>query len=125
MNKEFEIKDLRGLKYFSGIKVARFKNGIFICQRKHTLDLLDETRMMGAKPIETPMKQNHGPSSDSGELPDDLVMYQSLIRRLIYLTITQPNIGFVVSVMSQFMHAPCLEHLKVVYQILKYLKAKA
>lgn len=49
-------------------------------------------------------------------------MYQRLVGQLIYLTITRPDIGFVVSVMSQFMHATCTGHLKAVYRILKYLK---
>lgn len=36
----------------------------------------------------------------------DRKRYKSLVRKLIYLTITTPNISFVVSVMSQVMEAP-------------------
>jgi len=36
----FPIKDLGDLKYFLGIKVARFANGIVLCQRKYALDVL-------------------------------------------------------------------------------------
>ena len=56
---EFEIKDLRSLKYFLGIEVACSKRGIFISQQKYIFDLLKETGMLGCKPVETPIEQNH------------------------------------------------------------------
>lgn len=48
--------------------------------------------------------------------------YQRLVGRLIYLTITKPDIAYVVSVVSQFMHAPTTVYLDIVYRILRYLK---
>lgn len=41
---------------------------------------------------------------------------------LIYLSLTRPDITYVVSVINQFMHAPTQDHLKAEYQILRYLK---
>ena len=43
LSNEFEMKDLRSLKYFLRIEVARSKGGIFISQQKYILDLLRET----------------------------------------------------------------------------------
>jgi len=40
---EFEMKQLGNLKYFLGIEVARSKHGIFLCQRKYTIDLQSKT----------------------------------------------------------------------------------
>jgi len=37
---EFEMKQLGNLKYSLGIEVAISKHGIFLCQRKYTIDLL-------------------------------------------------------------------------------------
>ena len=56
MAMEFEVKDLRTSKYFLGMEVPRSKKGISISQRKFTLDLLEETGMLGYKPIETPIE---------------------------------------------------------------------
>jgi hypothetical protein len=38
----FHMKDLGSLKYFLGIEVARNSIGIFLCQRKYTLDIITE-----------------------------------------------------------------------------------
>ena len=52
----------------------------------------------------------------------DTSRYQRLVRKLIYLSHTQLDIAFVVSMVSQFMHLPNKKHLEVVYQTLRYLK---
>nr|GEV41505.1 hypothetical protein [Tanacetum cinerariifolium] len=56
---EFEMKDLRNLKYFLGIEVLRSPKGIFICQKKYILDLLAEIGMINCKPADTPMMVAH------------------------------------------------------------------
>uniref|UniRef100_A0A2N9J1M4 Integrase catalytic domain-containing protein n=1 Tax=Fagus sylvatica TaxID=28930 RepID=A0A2N9J1M4_FAGSY len=121
--KEFEIKDLGTLRYFLGIEVARSKEGIFVSQRKYVLDLLVETGMLACKPIDTPIEQNHRLGEDIDDTPVDRERYQKLVGKLIYLSHTRPDIAFAVSVVSQFMHAPCEKHMEAVYRILRYLKS--
>ena len=58
--KEFEIKDLRTLRYFLIMEVARSKQGIFVSQQEYVLDLLQEIRMINYKPVETPIDSNQG-----------------------------------------------------------------
>ena len=53
LSNEFEIKDLRRLKYFLGIEVARLKGGIFIFQQKYIPDLPREIGMLGCKPTDS------------------------------------------------------------------------
>lgn len=48
--------------------------------------------------------------------------YQRLVGRLIYLSHTRPDIGFVVNKVSQFMNNPTEVHTEAVLRILKYLK---
>ena len=58
LQRQFQAKDLGSLKYFLGIEVARSKQGIYISQIKYALDMLEEIRMLGCKPIDTPMDPN-------------------------------------------------------------------
>ena len=55
-------------------------------------------------------------------VPVDRGRYQRLVGKLIYLSHTRPDIAFVVSTVSQFMHSPCEAHLEAIYLILKYFK---
>jgi hypothetical protein len=121
LSKEFEVKDLGQLKYFLGIEIARSPKGIVLSQRKYVLDLLSETGMLGCRPALTPIDPNHKLCAESGD-PVSRERYQRLVGRLIYLCHTRPDISYVVSVVSRYMHDPRSGHLDVVYQILRYLK---
>ena len=121
MAMEFEVKDLRTLKYFLGMEVARSKTGISISQRKYMLDLLEETGMLDCKPIKTPIEQGGKAKLIEGDTVDK-GRYQQLVGKLIYLSHTRPDITFVVSVVSQYMHSSCQGHFDAVYRTLRYLK---
>ena len=68
----------------------------------------------------TPIEYNHRLCNAPEEPMIDKGLYQRLV--VIYLSHTRPNIAFVVSVVSQFMHDPRERHLQAVNQILQYLK---
>ncbi|KAG6487996.1 hypothetical protein ZIOFF_056754 [Zingiber officinale] len=125
LTSEFEIKDLGSLKYFLGIEVARSKKGIYVCPRKYVLDLLKETGKLGSRPASTPIEVNHDLTSSSGEDLTSLEKgtYQRLVGKLLYLSMTRPDITYAVSVVSQYMHAPKNIHMKAVDRILRYLKS--
>lgn len=120
--KEFEIKELGQLRYFLGMEVARSKKGIVVTQRKYVLDLLNDTGMSGCRPAETPVEVNLRLEEGKEGTQVDKERYQRLVGKLIYLSHTRPDITFAVSLVSQFMHSPCQEHLEAVYRILRYLK---
>ncbi|RVW96742.1 Retrovirus-related Pol polyprotein from transposon RE1 [Vitis vinifera] len=67
-------------------------------QRKYVLDTLEETGMLECKPVDTPMDPNVKLVSGQGEPPRDPRRYRRLVGKLNYLTITQPDISFPVSV---------------------------
>lgn len=58
LKSRFKLKDLGALKYFLGLEVAQSHKGIYLCQWKYALDLIDEYGYLGAKPLTTPIDYN-------------------------------------------------------------------
>lgn len=119
------MKDLGYLKYFLGIEVACSKipkKWIYLNQRKYLLDILDDCGLSGARPSDSPMEQNLKLTNIDGELISDHSCYRRLVGRLIYLTITRPDISYAVNILSQFMNRPRQPHFDVVTRLLRYLK---
>ena len=85
------------------------------------LDLLSETGKLGVKPCNFPM----APSvllTREGETFEDPESYIRLVGKLNYLSVTRPNIVHSISVVSQYMSAPTVDHWAAVEQIMCYLK---
>ena len=118
---QFHTKDLEMLKYFLNVEVMRSKCGIFLSQRKYVLDLLFEIRKLAAKPCQSPMAQSLYLTRE-GELFEDPERYRRLVGKLNYLTVTRLDIAYSVSIVSQYMASPTVDHWVVVEQILCYLK---
>ncbi|XP_070020272.1 uncharacterized mitochondrial protein AtMg00810-like [Nicotiana sylvestris] len=82
------------------------EEGILMCQRKYTLEMISEAGLLGAKPKYTPMEQNLKLTSteydecvqrtDADEPLKDRNSFQRLIGKLLYLTITRPDIAYAV-----------------------------
>ena len=96
---EFEVKDLRIMRYLLGMEVAQNKEGLFISQRKYTLNLLKETGMLACRPTGTPLEKGWN-VEEKEDTPVEKERYQRLVGRLIYLSLTRPDIAYVVSVIS-------------------------
>jgi len=96
----FQTNDLGYLKYFLGIEVAQSKEGVIISQRKYALYILKETCLTNCKRIGSPMDSNKKLMRDQGELFSNLERYRRLVEKLIYLTITRPNLSYPAGVES-------------------------
>lgn len=95
---------------------------MFLSQRKYVLDLLEETGKIEAKPCTTPMVPNVQLMPDDGDPFYNPERYRRVVGKLNYLTVTRPDIAYVVSVVSQFTSAPTVKHWAALEQILCYLK---
>ncbi|KAJ4796184.1 Retroelement pol polyprotein-like [Rhynchospora pubera] len=122
LSSTFHMKDLGALKYFLGIEITRGSEGLFLCQRKYTLDILAESGLLGAKPAAFPIEQNHQLLTATGPLLDEPERYRRIVGRLIYLTITRPELCYSVHVLAQFMKAPLQAHYDAAIRVLRYLK---
>ncbi|KAL5542957.1 hypothetical protein UlMin_010667 [Ulmus minor] len=68
------------------------------------------------------MEQNLKLTTTDGELLNNATKYRRLIGRLIYLTVTRPDIVYSVQMLSQFMHEPRKPHWDAALRVLRYIK---
>ncbi|GKD47514.1 ribonuclease H-like domain-containing protein [Tanacetum coccineum] len=125
LKNKFKIKDLGELKYFLGIEVLKTKTGLCLTQRKYCLELLHDFGLLGCKPVMTPLPENivlAHKESENDKFLVNFANYQRLVGKLIYLTLTRPDISYVVHCLSQHMHSPLKSHLDIAMRVLKYLK---
>jgi hypothetical protein len=118
----FRIKDLGELKYFLGLEIARSKEGIFLNQRKYTLDLIESCGLLAGKPVTSPMVKDAIKTAENAEVFADAYRFRRLIGKMIYLTTTRPDIQFAVNQLSQHMHNPKQGHWQAAIRIIHYLK---
>lgn len=91
-------------------------------QRKYTLDILQDSGMEGCCPSSFPMEQNARYDLDENGPTVDVSQYRRLIGRLLYLTVTRPDIQYATNVLSQFLSSPRESHMNAALRVLRYLK---
>ena len=124
LSADFALKDLGDLHYFLGIKVKKHASGLHLSQEKYAADLVKKTGLQGCKPTPTPLSSSEKLSLAEGNLlsPEDSTKYRSLVGALQYLTLTRPDISFVVNKVCQFLHAPTNVHFTAAKRIVRYVK---
>ncbi|GKD73303.1 putative ribonuclease H-like domain-containing protein, partial [Tanacetum coccineum] len=124
MHKKFQISSMGELTFFLGLQVKQKEDGIFISQDKYVTEILKKFSFSDVKTASTPM-ETHKPllKDEDGEDVDEH-LYRSMIRSLMYLTSSRPDIMFAVCACAKFQVNPKNLHLHVVKRIFRYLKGQ-
>jgi hypothetical protein len=109
------------LRYFLGFQIKQLQEGTFINQTKYIQDILKKFGMKDAKPIKTPMGTNGHLNLDTGGKSVDQKVYWSMIRSLLYLCASRPDIMLSVCMCARFQADPKEVHLRAVKRIMRYL----
>ena len=88
---------------------------------QYGLNLLYKFGMVECKSVATPLDRNLKLDVDSGTTECESAQYQQLIGTLIYLMITQPDLRYLVGLLSQFMQKPRDIHLDCAKRVLRYV----
>jgi histone deacetylase 1/2 len=127
LSSDFAVKDLGKLHYFLSLEVTYPQDGLALNQQKYSQDILRRAGMLDCKAATTPMSSTETISTTDGILlsADGATEYRSLVGALQYLTITRPDISYVVNRVCQYLHAPREPHLTAVNRILRYVRSTA
>ena len=97
---QFKLKGLGSLMYFLGLEIARSTQSIVFSQRHYTLQLLEDTGFLACKPATIPRDSKLRLSTNDVDPLSDISQYRSLLGLLLYLTLSRPDITFVVHQLS-------------------------
>jgi hypothetical protein len=121
---DFALKDLGKLHYFLGIEVTHVPDGLILQQHKYATDLLRKFGMSQCKPMATPMSTSEKLTAHSGTPldHDDVTKYRSMVGGLQYLTLTRPDLSFVINKACQYLQSPTSTHMAAVKRIMRYVQ---
>ena len=100
LSQQFEMKDLGHLSYFLSLEITHSTYGLYITQVKYASDLLSRAGLTDSKTIDTPVELNAHLTPSGGKPLSNPSLYRRLVGNLIYLTVTHPDISYVVHQMS-------------------------
>nr|GEV37423.1 hypothetical protein [Tanacetum cinerariifolium] len=104
--------------------VNQSEEGIFISQDKYVPEILKKFYFSSVKTASTPIETQNPLMKDKATADVDDHLYRSMIRSLMYLTASRPDIMFAVCACLRFQVTPKLSHLHAVKRILRYLKGQ-
>ncbi|XP_062147788.1 uncharacterized mitochondrial protein AtMg00810-like [Alnus glutinosa] len=115
-------KDLGTLSYFLGLEISSSSDGYYLTHANYISDMLSQANLTNCKTIDMPTELNVRLNLHDAEPLRDFTLYRYLVGSLVYLTVTRPDISYVVHQVSQFIAAPCSTHFSAILLILRYLK---
>lgn len=105
LSAHFAIKDWGDLHFFLGIEVKMTADSLLLTQAKYAHDLLVKVGMLDCKPAPTPLSPSEPLSLHEGTPlgPEDSSQYRSIVGALQYLTLTRPDLSFLVNKVCQYL----------------------
>ncbi|GJX27992.1 putative ribonuclease H-like domain-containing protein [Tanacetum coccineum] len=117
MHDKFQMSSMGELSFFLGLQVKQKSDGIFISQDKYVAEILKKFDFTSVKTTSTPMETNKAFIKDKEAKDVDVHLYRSMIRSLMYLTASKPNIMFVVCACARFQITPKTSYFNAVKRI--------
>nr|GEW33707.1 hypothetical protein [Tanacetum cinerariifolium] len=124
MNDKFQMSSIGELTFFLGLQVKKKNNRILISQDKYVAKILRKFGLTYGKSTSTPIDTEKPLLKDPDGEDVDVHIYRSMIGSLMYLTLSRPDIMFVVCACTCFKVTLKVSHLHAVKRIFRYLKDK-
>ncbi|GKE99161.1 putative ribonuclease H-like domain-containing protein, partial [Tanacetum coccineum] len=121
---KFQMSSMGELTFFLGLQVQQKEEGIFISQDKYVGEILKKFNYIDVKSASTQIDLEKLLVKDGDADDVDVHLYRSMIRSLMYLTTSRPDIMFVVCACAIFQVTSKTSHLLAIKRIFRYLKGK-
>lgn len=112
IDREFVVKGLGRLSYFLGLEATHSFDGLFLSHTKYAHDILTPAELLESKAIATPLVSGESLVSTGTSFGDPTLAL--FVGAPLYLTITRPDLSYVVNHVSQFLHSPTVDHFAAV-----------
>nr|GEW37421.1 hypothetical protein [Tanacetum cinerariifolium] len=117
----FSLKDLGPLNYLFRIEIVPHVSDTLLSQKKYILELLQSAGLSNCNPVSSPLVTSSSLSLDDSTAFSNPVKYRQVVGSLQYVTLSRPDIAFVVNKVCQYMHATTENYWSAVKRILRYL----
>nr|GEV03633.1 hypothetical protein [Tanacetum cinerariifolium] len=124
MKDNFQMSSMRELTFFLRLQIKKKDNVIFISQDKYVAGKLRKFGHTDGKSASTYIDTEKPLLKDPDGEDVDIHIYRSMIGSLMYLTLSRPDIMFVVCACTHFQVTLKVSHLHAVKRIFRYLKGK-
>ncbi|XP_020699126.1 uncharacterized protein LOC110111549 [Dendrobium catenatum] len=121
LHSRFQMRELGALSQFLGIQSISTTTGVLLHQKLYAQRILERAGMQSAKPVPSSSCCKTILTSKSHEPYENPQLYRHLLGSLQYLTLTRPDIQFVVHSLSQHMHHPLHQHFEGLKRLLRYI----
>nr|GEY96576.1 retrovirus-related Pol polyprotein from transposon TNT 1-94 [Tanacetum cinerariifolium] len=102
--------------------ISQSPRGIFLNQSKYALESLKKYIMKYCDPVDTPMVEKSKQDEDTQGKAIDPTHYRGMVGTLMYLTLSRPDMVYVVCMCARYQARPTEKHLHTVKRIFRYLR---
>ncbi|GJV55328.1 retrovirus-related pol polyprotein from transposon TNT 1-94 [Tanacetum coccineum] len=122
MTTKFKMSMMEQMSFFLGLQISQSPRGIFLNQSKYASKISKKYGLLTSDFVDTPMVEKSKLDEDLQRKPVDATLYSGMIRSLMYLTSSRPDLIYAVCLCARYQAKPTENHLNAVKRIFRYLK---
>ncbi|GJR58186.1 retrovirus-related pol polyprotein from transposon TNT 1-94 [Tanacetum coccineum] len=122
MSSKFKMSMMGKMSFFLGVQISQTPRGIFLNQSKYALEIIKKYGMLSSDSVDTPMVDKIKLDKDLQGKPIDPTHYRGIIRFLMYLTSSRPDLVFAVCMCARYQAEPTEKQLHAHMHIMPGVK---
>ncbi|GKD87465.1 retrovirus-related pol polyprotein from transposon TNT 1-94 [Tanacetum coccineum] len=122
MTTKFKMSMMGKMSFFLGLQISQSSRGIFINKSKYASEIVKKYGLLPTDSVDTPLVEKSKLDEVLQGKQVDAILYRGMIRSLMYLTSSRPDLSHVVCLCARYPAKPTEKHLQAVKRIFQYLK---